>query len=76
MRRILFAVAAERGEVMMVVVTVAGSRVERDVDPPSVVRERLEAFAVEVLAEAMNRPVQRVNGGLYLRGLIEEAASQ
>ncbi len=38
----------------MVVVTVAGSKVERDVDPPSVVRERLEGFAVEVLAEAMN----------------------
>lgn len=56
----------------MVVVTVAGSQVERDVDPPSVVRERLEGFAVEVLAEAMNRPVQRVNGGLYLRGLIED----
>ena len=34
----------------MVVVTVAGSRVERDVDRPSVVRERLEAFAGEVLA--------------------------
>jgi SRSO17 transposase len=59
---------------MMVVVTVAGSQVERDVDPPSVVRERLEAFAGEVLAEAMNRPVQRVNGGLYLRGLIEDGA--
>ncbi len=29
-------------------------------------------FAVEVLAEAMNRPVQRVNGGLCLRGLLEE----
>ena len=58
----------------MVVVTVAGSQVERDVDPPSVVRERLEAFAGEVLAEAMNRPVQRVNGGLYLRGLIEDGA--
>ena len=42
----------------MVVVTVAGSQVERDVDRPSVVRERLEAFAGEVLAEAMNRPVQ------------------
>ncbi|MGB0093526.1 MAG: IS701 family transposase [Solirubrobacteraceae bacterium] len=72
MRRILFAVAAEREEVMMVVVTVAGSQVERDVDPPSVVRERLEAFAGEVLAEAMNRPVQLVNGGLYLRGLLEQ----
>jgi SRSO17 transposase len=74
LRRILFAVAAEREEVMMVVVTVTGSRVERDVDPPSVVRERLEAFAVDVLADAMNRPVQRVNGGLYLRGLIEDGA--
>ncbi len=42
------------------------------VDPPSVVRERLEAFGVEVLAEAMNRPVQVRNGGLYLRGLIEQ----
>jgi SRSO17 transposase len=69
LRRILFAVAAEREEVMMVVVTVAGSKVELDVDPPSVVRERLEWFA-----EAMNRPVQRVNGGLYLRGLIEDGA--
>ena len=58
----------------MVVVTVAGSRVERDVDRPSVVRERLEAFAGEVLAEAMNRPVQVRNGGLYLRGLIEDGA--
>jgi SRSO17 transposase len=72
LRRILFAVAAEREEVMMVVVTVAGSQVERDVDRPSVVRERLEAFAGEVLAEAMNRPVQLVNGGLYLRGLLEQ----
>ena len=75
MWRILFAVAAEREEVMMVVVTVAGSQVEHDeVDPPSVVRERLEAFAAGVLAEAMNRPVQRVNGGLYLRGLLEDGA--
>ncbi|MFL5900870.1 MAG: IS701 family transposase, partial [Solirubrobacterales bacterium] len=30
------------------------------------------AFAADVLGEAMNRPVQRVNGGLYLRGLLEE----
>jgi SRSO17 transposase len=74
LRRILFAVAAEREEVMMVVVTVAGSQVQRDVDRPSVVRERLEAFAGEVLAEAMNRPVQARNGGLYLRGLIEDGA--
>jgi len=36
------------------------------------VRTRLEQFAGEVLAEAMNRPVQVVNGGLYLRGLIEQ----
>jgi SRSO17 transposase len=59
---------------MMVVVPVAASQVERDVDPPSVVRERLEAFACEVLAEAMNRPVQVRNGGLYLRGLVEDGA--
>src|ERR1700689_57512 len=42
-----------------------------DADAPAVVKERLEAFAGEVLAEAMNRPVQRVNGGLYVRGLLE-----
>jgi SRSO17 transposase len=43
-----------------------------DVDGPEVVAARLEAFASEVLVEAMNRPVQVVNGGLYLRGLLEE----
>jgi SRSO17 transposase len=43
-----------------------------DVDAPAAVRERLEAFAAEVLAESMNRPVQVVNGGLYLRGLLED----
>jgi SRSO17 transposase len=59
---------------MMGAVTVTGSQVERDVDPPSVVHERLEAFAAEVLGEAMNRPVQMSNGGLYLRGLIEDGA--
>ena len=42
------------------------------VDPPMAVRERLEAFACVVLAGAMNRPVQLVNGGLYLRGLLEQ----
>lgn len=42
-----------------------------DADVPAAVKERLEAFAGEVLAEAMNRPVQVVNGGLYLRGLLE-----
>jgi SRSO17 transposase len=36
------------------------------------VRERLEAFAVEVLSGAMNRSVQVANGGRYLRGLIEQ----
>src|SRR5438270_273171 len=53
---------------MMAVVTVAGSEVEQKVDAPSAVRERLEAFGADVLAEAMNRPVQVRNGGLYLRG--------
>ncbi len=48
----------------------AGEVVEPD--RPSVVVERLEAFAVEVLAGAVNRPVQLVNGGLYLRGLLEQ----
>lgn len=42
------------------------------VDLPMAVRERLEAFAEEVLAGAVNRPVQMVNGALYLRGLIEQ----
>ncbi|MGO9822000.1 MAG: IS701 family transposase [Solirubrobacteraceae bacterium] len=45
-----------------------------DAGAPVVVKERLEAFAGEVLAEAMNRPVQRVNGGLYVRGLLEDGA--
>jgi SRSO17 transposase len=45
---------------------------EATVDGPVAVRERLEAFADEVLMEAVNRPVQLVNGRLYLRGLIEE----
>ena len=44
------------------------------VDGPVLVRERLEAFAAVVLAEAMNRPVQRVNGALYVRGLLEEGS--
>jgi len=48
----------------------ASMMVDRDV--PAVVKERLEAFAGEVLAEAMNRPVQLVNGSLYLRGLLEQ----
>ena len=45
-----------------------------DAGAPVAVKERLEAFAGEVLAAAMNRPVQLVNGGLYLRGLLEEGA--
>ncbi len=45
-----------------------------DVGGAVAVRERLEAFGAGVLAEAMNRPVQAVNGGLYLRGLIEQGA--
>lgn len=44
------------------------------VDGPAVVRERLAAFADDVLAEAVNRPVQLVNGQLYLRGLLEDGA--
>jgi len=58
----------------MAVVADGKSESERAVvaDSPSVVVGRLEAFASEVLAAAMNRPVQMVNGGLYLRGLIEQ----
>jgi SRSO17 transposase len=59
---------------MMVTVAERKSGVRKRVDPPSAVRERLEAFGAEVLAEAMNRPVQVANGGLYLRGLIEQGA--
>ena len=44
------------------------------VDGPAAVVERLEAFADEVLSEAVNRPVQLVNGRLYLRGLVQEGA--
>jgi SRSO17 transposase len=36
------------------------------------VKERLEEFGAEMLAEATNRPAQMANGGLYLRGLVEE----
>jgi SRSO17 transposase len=57
---------------MMVAVSEAQTDVTDRVDAPSVVRERLEVFGVEVLADAMNRPVQVRNGGLYLRGLIEQ----
>jgi len=58
----------------MVAVSEAPVVVANEVDPPLAVRERLEAFGVEVLAEAMNRTVQVRNGGLYLRALIEQGA--
>ena len=56
----------------MVVVSDAKSDVRVRVDAPSVVADRLEAFGEAVLAGAMNRPVQVVNGARYLRGLIEQ----
>jgi len=56
----------------MVAVSESQSDVDVPLDPPSAVLERLEAFGAEVLDEAINRPVQVVNGGLYLRGLIEQ----
>jgi SRSO17 transposase len=49
-------------------------RVMVGVDGGAGVRERLVGFASEVLAGAVNRPVQLVNGGLYLRGLVEQGA--
>jgi SRSO17 transposase len=58
---------------MMAAVT-AGESEARVVDAPVVVAERLEAFGVEVLSGAMNRPVQIRNGRLYLRGLLEHGA--
>ena len=42
----------------MGVVAEAESDVSEQVDPPSAVRERAEAFTAEVLAEAMGHPVQ------------------
>jgi len=45
-----------------------------EVDRPVAVRERLEAFGAGVLADAMNRPAQMVNGRFYLRGLLEQGA--
>jgi SRSO17 transposase len=55
----------------MAAIAVAEAEVE-DVDMPTVVMERLEAFGIAVLADAMNRPAQMVSGGLYLRGLLEQ----
>jgi SRSO17 transposase len=71
LRRILLAVA-DREEVMMAAVSEAQAEVSEPGDPPLAVRERAEAFTAEVLAEAINRPVQMVNGGLYVRGLLEQ----
>jgi SRSO17 transposase len=36
------------------------------------VKARVEDFGREVMAGAVNRPVQTANGGLYLRGLLEQ----
>ena len=47
-----------------------------DADAPVAVKERLEAFAGEVLAEAMNRPVQLVNGWLVSAGALRAGSSQ
>jgi len=58
----------------MMAVVDAGVDVERVVDTSLVVAERLEAYAIEVLVGAMNRPVQMANGSLYLQGLIEQGA--
>ncbi len=56
----------------MVVVSEPQGDVRERIDPPSAVRERAEAFTAEVLAEAMGHPVQMANGGLYVRGLLEQ----
>ena len=56
----------------MVTVSDASSCASVRADLPSVVAGRLEVFGAQVLAGAMNRPVQRRNGGVYLRGLIEQ----
>ena len=52
--------------------TESNSAAQQLAERPASVRERLEAFGAKVLGEAMNRPVQVVSGGLYLRGLMEE----
>src|SRR5450432_145899 len=57
---------------MMVAVSDARSGVSVRVDAPSVVADRLEVFGRSVLAGAMDRPVQMINGETYLRGLIEQ----
>ena len=71
MRRILFAFGVEREEGMMAVMAAAEVQ-----DGPVAVRERLEAFGVEVLAGAMNRPVQVRNGGLVSAGVDRAGRAQ
>ncbi len=44
------------------------------VDGLEAVKARLEDFGCEVMAGAVNRSVQAVNGALYLRGLIEQGS--
>ncbi|MGZ6622309.1 MAG: transposase [Solirubrobacteraceae bacterium] len=55
-------------------VVAAGGNEDRVVDGPLVVAERLETFGIELLAGAMNRPVQVRNGNLCLHGLLEQGA--
>src|SRR5271166_533266 len=57
---------------MMAAVAMVDADQMVECEGPAEVRERLEAFGAEVLAGAVNRPVQLVNGGVYLRGLIEQ----
>ena len=56
----------------MVAVSEPQADMSEPVDPPSAVRERAETFTGEVLAEAIGHPVQMANGGLYVRGLLEQ----
>src|ERR1035441_1742874 len=56
----------------MVTVSDASLRAGESADLPSVVARRLEVFGSLVLAGTMNRPVQRRNGGGYLRVWIEQ----
>ena len=49
---------------MRLFVDAGGLMARRDVEGPVAVKERLEAFAAEVLADAANRPVQLRHGGV------------
>ncbi len=59
----------------MVTVSESNAVCER-VDVPSVVADRLEAFAVEVLAGAMNRPVQSGQRRAVSAGVARAGGSQ